>query len=517
MRTRVARLAIALLALLAPSIALRADPQIHLFGPTPGNVKLAAPGTVQHAIVIDIDGLRRDSLYGLLATEPGNIPNISSIVGSVTYDSQEDAYEFQNAAGVNRATTMLPSVTLPSQLAILTGLWPKHHGIPANAWFSRTLGQPIVAEALLEQLLGGIIPGKEAQTLLQLAGDQGYSAALCFDPSAYEADVRGAAGKLSLDPVALDALMTTAVLQLVNDTGIPRILLVYYPGNDINSHANGAQTQQDYLKDTLDGFIGKLLHGEAAKPQVEPLPGLLDLDPDLFSHTLFVFCADHGHINIQPDEAHTISSVKLNSALSGVGYTIGQNAAYLPNGGAGLLYLKNRRSDRWTRPRAYADVLPAARALAGSKVAHGGSLDFLLVRVNDSPDGAAYRVFDLDAGRVRSLLSFFFTRRLHGRVYPDAVSRILGTDPAKLGDIIIFPNRAEGYECAEAPGFVSDHGSLGAIESYVPMIFARGGTLPRTLPRARNIDIAPTVAEALGLWLAWSRTDGQPLPINSGP
>jgi len=502
------------LAVLLPlPIASDGGVQVRLYGPAPVKRHAQVSDGARRAIVIDIDGLKRDVLYGMLAHRPEEIPNISYLVGNVTHDSLADDYEFLGAAGVNRATTIIPSVTLPSQLAILTGRWPKHHGIPANAWFSRRLGRPIDIIALVEGLLGGILTGEPtAPTILDVAAAQGYTAAFCFDATACQLDAGAPPLGISIDPVAFDTAMTTAVLRLVNRVGIPRLLIVYYPGNDVNSHANGADSQEAYLRDVVDPLIGRLLNGDpiALKGEAEPLDGFMDLDPNLISNTMFVFCADHGHIDVDTRPDHAIGTTALNGPLGTVGYMIGDNAAYQPNGGSGLVYLKNRLTQRWVRPSVWRDVLPAARAIANSQATLGNFLDFLLVRVNARPDGRAYRVLDPDTGRVHTLRAFFSTR---SDDYPDAVRRIIGTDPEKLGDIILFPNRDEGYNFAEGPSVRSDHGSLLDTESYVPLIFSGAGAAAKTIRHARNIDIAPTIAQALRLRFAWRRADGRRLPI----
>lgn len=500
------RLATVMVFILGILVVAAAKPQVVVIGSDgPAAKRLSR---LQRAVVIDIDGLGRDTLYGLLAEEPETIPNIHSLIGDVAWDSASDCYRFYGAAGVNRATTVLPSVTLPSQLAILTGRWPANHGIPANAWFSRLLAAEIDAEDLLEAILGDVFRKDSSETLLHLIAREGVSAAYFFDPVAM---VRH--DKIAIDPVAFDTAMTTAVLSLVNRIGLPMLLIIYYPGNDIQSHNHGVQTQRAYLQEILDPLIGRLLHGDG-KADGEGLKGFLQLQPDLLETTLFVFCADHGHVNVTQDGGHAIGTAMLNGHLAAAGYEAGQNAVYVPNGGAGLLYLKNRALGNWARPRAREDVLAAAHALTAMAQQNPSPVDFFLVRVGGQGDGRAYRVMDPSTGRLYPPSLFFLMRKRSGQDYPYAVRRIHGADPNKLGDIVIFPNRTDGFTCAEGSGVASDHGSLGAAESYVPMIFAGGGVVPGTITRGRNIDIAPTVAQALQLRWAWRNADGRTLPIN---
>lgn len=115
---------------------------------------------VEHVIIIDIDGLRRDVLYYTLALDSlrseatRQLPHLSKIVGNISLEdiTNPDDIELERDLNVtkcdsllaNRCVTVFPSYTYPCQASLFTGLFPKNHGISANFHFDRS-GQSIGA------------------------------------------------------------------------------------------------------------------------------------------------------------------------------------------------------------------------------------------------------------------------------------------------------------------------------------------------------------------------------------
>jgi len=83
-------------------------------------------GASRRVILIDIDGLRREAFY--FAVNHGVLPNFERILGG---------RNFEKAIRFDKATTVLPSVTLTAQASIFTGAYPAKHGIAGNQWFNR--------------------------------------------------------------------------------------------------------------------------------------------------------------------------------------------------------------------------------------------------------------------------------------------------------------------------------------------------------------------------------------------
>jgi hypothetical protein len=93
--------------------------------------------------------------------------------------------------------------------------------------------------------------------------------------------------------------------------------------------------------------------------------------------------------------------------------------------------------------------------------------------------------------------------------FPDAVPQIVNLfDHPRAGDVVVFA--AEG--CDFVGRTRGGHGSILAEEMHVPMIFAGPG-IPagRRWPRARLIDVTPTILDLLGVSYLPEEFDGTSL------
>lgn len=120
---------------------------------------------IQTAVLIDIDGLRRDVLYNTLAEDSlreeslRSLPNLCKIAGKLFFadirQSQEinldGDYDVKSSEGLvaNRCISVFPSYTYPAQATIFTGLFPRNHGITANFHFDRA-GKSLAANGKSE-------------------------------------------------------------------------------------------------------------------------------------------------------------------------------------------------------------------------------------------------------------------------------------------------------------------------------------------------------------------------------
>ena len=184
-------------------------------------------------VILDIDGCRRDALYGMLGNVPQKIPYLSSVtmgrrsggsgfLGNIDSDayftSEVDTVaggdvsfdgSFQ-AVGVNYAYTVLPSYTFACQATLFTGMAASGHGILGNEWFNRFAGNFSDAHYFRRGYSGGsarsinqitrnyearFIPGKSADALCQetmtplTAGQFGWGGLSSADlgaPTVYE-------------------------------------------------------------------------------------------------------------------------------------------------------------------------------------------------------------------------------------------------------------------------------------------------------------------------------------------
>jgi hypothetical protein len=86
-----------------------------------------------------------------------------------------------------------------------------------------------------------------------------------------------------------------------------------------------------------------------------------------------------------------------------------------------------------------------------------------------------------------------------GSRYPDVIVQLVALfDSPRAGDVVLFA--ADGWDFR--PGNLGSHGSVLAADLRIPMIFAGPGLAKgRTIPRARLVDVAPTI-------LHWIRGHG---------
>ncbi len=107
---------VALTALVACSIRIR----------TKDAAEEEGPGSGRSVCVLMFDGLPATSFQRLL--DAGSLPNLKAAV-------------VDRALRVETAVASLPTETYPNVSAMVTGLFPGHHGIPANVWLDRRIRQ----------------------------------------------------------------------------------------------------------------------------------------------------------------------------------------------------------------------------------------------------------------------------------------------------------------------------------------------------------------------------------------
>jgi hypothetical protein len=404
----------------------------------------AVLGAPRRAVLIDIDGVRRDTFEQ--AYKERLLPNFDRVLSS--------AHWFDNAVSV------IPTVTMAGQASIFTGVPPAKHGIPGNEWFDRATGRAIDYMSLAGApcVFGFSIPFVPADchgglanrhlqspTVYEASTAAGFSSTVVFNqywkgatraiqPTLSEALSFVQAG--SVDYEAFDTRMTTRAIESLQSDGLPSILTVYFAGADGVSHQRGIAGQYPYLSQTIDPLFGRLLDAIEA------------LDPEWRSSTLFILTSDHGRTDavLQPDD-RTLE-LDLRTALARGGYDSGR-IRIAANGGMAYVYLMP--GDSWT------EVPPAEQVAAAVKELTG---DPVLARVIESV-------------------------RLRDR-----------EESPRAGDIFVFlkPDHYFGNS-----GSGSHHGSIFKPDLSIPLVLAQGGIGPgRSDAPVSNTNIAATIAALLG-------------------
>lgn len=281
----------------------------------------------RHAVIIDVDGIRRDTLEQVY--RDGRLPNFQRI--------------FARALWFDKASTVLPSVTMAAQASIFTGTPPVRHGVPGNQWFDRSAGRLIdymtpgglvCVYGLIglggARCSGGLANGHLlAPTIYEAAAQAGLTSAVYFSQywkGAARAVPPTAAellGSLAGNPVnwrAFDSQMAGRAVTELKSRGLPSLLTIYFAGTDGIAHKEGIAGQMAYLSGTVDPLLGNILDA------------IESLDPSWRKHTLFVLVSDHGRTDRVLHPEDPTLKADLQAALPA-------GATVAANGGMAYIYL----------------------------------------------------------------------------------------------------------------------------------------------------------------------------------
>ncbi len=260
--------------------------------------------------MIDVDGVRADTFRQIF--ESGRTPNLARI--------------FASGISFDRATTVIPTVTMAAQASIVTGTTPARHGVPGNQWYDREHAKLIdyMTSAGVSCVYGftvlagsGCIGGLgnrhlQAPTIYEAAAAKGFDSVVVYSqywkgaprpapPTAAEARAFIQGNKLAFR--IFDTEMTDRAVAELNARGLAAILTIYFTGADTIAHAEGIAAQPNYFAEVIDPAVGRILATIEA------------LDPEWRAHTMFVFVSDHGRTDSVPHPEDIDLLAKLKAAL----------------------------------------------------------------------------------------------------------------------------------------------------------------------------------------------------------
>jgi predicted AlkP superfamily pyrophosphatase or phosphodiesterase len=322
----------------------------------------------RRAVIIDVDGMRRETFEQVY--RDGRLPNFQRI--------------FARALWFDKASTVLPSVTMAAQASIYTGTAPARHGIPGNQWFDRREGRLIdymtpgglVCVYGLTVLGGARCSGGLgnthllAPTIYEAAAQAGLTSAVYFSQywkgaaRAAPPGVGEMVGVLAGNPVdwrAFDSEMAGRAIADLKSRGLPPLVTVYFAGTDGAAHKEGIASQAAYLSGTVDALLGHILDT------------IESLDRSWRKHTMFVLVSDHGRTDLVANSEDLSLKADLQAALPA-------DATVATNGGMGFIYLA--QPDLVDLPKLAAALMQDARlasAVAAVRVRGAGDS----VRVGD--------------------------------------------------------------------------------------------------------------------------------------
>ena len=468
----------------------------------------------QRMIFFCLDGVGHDSLEKAIGD--GRMPHLARVLGE-----HGSGGLYDTGYSVPRMLSILPSTTVAAWSTVFTGVGVAEHGVSGNEQFNRETGRflapapvtvPDVAQ-MMEAFNGGLVGEMvKAETLYEkLPGLRRHASLAHVHRGAdvftlpagleaigiFTAFVEGvthdeeSASRLE-GARALDRQSVDALLEAVDEHGVPDLQVVYFPGIDLFTHVveNALERQQEFLAEVTDPAIGQLLDRWESE-------GALD-------ETWIVVTADHGHTPVLDDDRHSLSANDEEddeppAVLKSAGFTMRPlvlgaadgpfSAALAFQGAFAYLHLADRSTCTdevcdWTQPpRFEEDVMVVARAFRDANDAGpmAGSLDLIFAREPrpTTEDALPFQVFDgeklvpvgeyLQANPRPELL------RLEERLERLAA----GPFGHRTGDVMLLSRSGADLPIDErfyfSGPYRSWHGSPKESDSHIPLVVARRG------------------------------------------
>ncbi len=478
----------------------------------------APPAVGTRVIVFCLDGAGYPQL--MEAIRSGKAPHIAALLGK-----EQGNGVFAHGYSAPGVLSVLPSSTVADWAATFTGKPPAENGVPGDEWFDRQHQRfyapvPITVTdtADFSRMLDSDLVGKQLKvpTLYEQLKRRSYVSMLMIyrgatllttvPPSTFAGIVGGLvegklAGETALESISksLDLASTTKLLQAIDEHGLARLQVVYFPGIDLFTHASPdpLNAQVGYLEDYTDQAVGQVL--EAYRKL------------DALSNTYVIFVSDHGHTPTMNDDRHRLGPDDLGSpfaTLKAAGFRVRKasltlstseqdyQAVIASQGFMAYVYLADRSTCQavgqtcdWSRPpRFRQDTMSAVRALyaenqSGLPIPQGkGTIDLIFAREPAEQDEEAepFKVFD-----GKRLVPIH--RYLERNPRPDLADleermKWLGDGPygGRAGDIVILAKASSTIPIQDRYYFATTmhyswHGSPDISDSNVPLILALDG------------------------------------------
>ena len=463
-------------------------------------------------MLISVDGFGADKFDEFLAA--GDLPNIRRLL--------VDA-----GVRVRRAVASHPTITYANFTTILTGRYAGHHGVLGNKWFDRYaliyrnyatmatyrwVGKDYLASTLFERL----IPGRSVS--IQCPNRRGATRTIDNWASS---GIRWFFGALR----AVDQLIPLRMSLVAEQANVwgqwPVLIHAYMPGLDEIGHRYGADSRQ-YREAAInvDRQVGLLVEAVEAA-------GMLD-------RTYFVLVSDHGHVPVPPERFCDVAEylrrelgLKIQDRPSGIAplarrrrHYAGIDAVVIVGGDRRVVIHLPGRDGWYQRPDfARVEELLDPTDRGGQPLWIPPAVELALAPRRGSDGSRTIEVYSrhghsrLSRRGVGIAAEYGYEEvtgdALAGAIepgwhdaetwlastadgpYPGLVVQIVELfDSPRAGDLLLVA--APGWDFA--PGCRGGHGSVCAVDTLVPMVFAGPG-LPAgaMIDHARLVDLAPTI------------------------
>src|SRR6267142_993060 len=469
-----------------------------------------------YVLVFGFDGAGYDQL--MEAIRSGNAPNHHELLGKKV----DDTGVYTHAYSAPNALTILPSTTVAAWSSIFTGATPPYTGVPGNEWFVReemrfyapapvsvdetddtyaAVTDDLVGKALMTPTLFKQAGVKSAVSLNYVYRRADYYTTV--DPASMVSImgefVKGAVGadddKKNIY-VKLDQDSVPKMLDSIEDHGMPKLQVCYFPGIDLYTHVAASEplkTEVSYIERITDPLVGQVL--DAYKSY-----GVLD-------QTYIVIIADHGHTPVLRDPEHALGS-EPDSGPAAVVKKVGFRprkfalkpgpdeqdfqSVFAYQGAISYVYLANRstcpnpgQTCNWKKPpRFEQDVMPVVRAMYKENLTGKftprmkGALDLIFARrtVKPGQDTLPYEIYD--GKRLVKISDYLDEHPRPDLIDLDRRMRWLSVGPYgnRVGDVLLLTksglNRPIHKRFYFSGPYNSWHGSPSMQDSHIPLIVA---------------------------------------------
>lgn len=493
---------------------------------TPENPKL---------FVVILDALKRKNLMESLES----LPNFKMLIRG---ESESYPYiYFENVL------VSIPSSSKPVNTTLLTGVYPRRHGIPSTMWFNRREEKVVTLTTFSQRRIIEFLEKTETDTIFEYAQRSGKTTMAVATQVTKGVDERDwikqgihlwsqaffvnlfGDGKAIPDGAHLDRGTTKGLLggylysltdglkgKLKAEGDIPDLVVLHYVGLDIFTHYPRKfmekenwtidQIQRWYLKEVLDPELGKLI--------------AFLKENKIFENTVFFFIADHGQTRIirHIDEKDFEKRLAKKFRLMGQPYS-GREAdvIVMPGASTKAIYVRNRTGAGWiSPPRLLEDVKPVVDSLIDLEVIKK-SLSALLVaqypgeRHDGREESDAFWFFGLNGYRQSERKNDDFLEALQplarlddlvGKELHAAQMYRLDYERENVPDIILI--NKPGCYFAPDEGKYAHHGGIYADDAYVSFVISGPGihlfsAEPQLITRQINtVDMVPMAAHLGG-------------------
>ena len=438
----------------------------------------AALAADTRVILFIIDSVSAELMYEML--DSGELPNLSSALAA-------------NGIRVEEATAPFPTISFYAHACILTGCWADRHGVTAIRWYDHRTGNSRSYAGIGSELIDrDMNPG--IKTIFEHLED--------LHTASIGSVVHRGADEYVHPWLPPDGARLHSLMKRYRRSDPPRLSVVVLTGIDWPAHRYGpksAWVRIDLRK--LDRKIGRLM--------------ALLKKRGLDRSTYIFLTADHGH-------SHREGYVNLYDHLTKQGFDIldkflytGRTegftrydaALWMAGVGYAFLYLPHRTDTDldWTRR-------PDENMLRAYPV--GGRRIDLIKDLTAIPQIAFIVVRDTQSG---TFPAFSSSGRLNIAkdlsAYPDVQIQLVHLMAAERApDILVVAK--DGYETAWS-WHHGRHGGYSREEMIVPLLAIGPGILPGQIPRARSIDLTPTILSLFGRYTRPADFDGVPIPLFS--